>query len=267
MDKADSHVTEIADIGCGIDIGGTGIKGALVDLHTGTLASERFRLDTPKDGEPEELAETVREVAAQLDYDGPIGVTFPGVITRGVVQYTANLSQDWLGVSVQDKLQQVVNGPLTILNDADAAGVAEARYGAGQGQSGLVIMVTLGTGIGTALMYDGNLIPNVELGHIEIDGHDAETRASAAARERLGLSWKAWAGKVEQYLQQLEQLMWPELFIIGGGVSKQPDKWFDRIETNTPKVIAKLINNAGIVGGAYAAATAAKSHKSTTEKP
>lgn len=258
MEKPSPTESAVADIGCGIDIGGTGIKGALVNVATGELVSERFRLDTPQDASPQQLADTVQQVAEHLNFSGPIGVTFPGVVLHGAVQYTANLSQAWIGVSAQEILSRAVNAPITILNDADAAGLAEAHYGAGRGQQGLVIMVTLGTGIGTALVHDGKLIPNVELGHIEVDGHDAETRASASARERLGLSWKVWAGKVERYLQSLEKVMWPDLIIIGGGISKKPGKWFDLIDTRTPKVIANLINNAGIVGAAFAAATAAK---------
>lgn len=237
----------------GVDIGGTGIKCALVDVTDGSLASERFRLDTPQSSTPDAVAATIAELVGRVDYRGPVGVTFPGVVLRGTVMTSANMDHAWIGTSLVGALSPVLPGPVTTLNDADAAGLAEARYGAGEGRSGLVMMITLGTGIGTALIYDGVLVPNAELGHIEIDGHDAESRASAAARERRGLTWEKWAKKVERYLQHLENVLWPDLFIIGGGVSKRPDLWFDLIETRTEKVIATLANNAGIVGAALAA--------------
>lgn len=239
--------------GLGIDIGGTGIKGALVDLRDGTLASDRFRLDTPKPSTPEAVADTVEHVADNVDYRGPVGVTFPGVVLHGVIKTTANMDSAWQDTSLTDALTPRLPGTVHTVNDADAAGLAEVRYGAGAGQRGLVMVVTLGTGIGTALIYDGQLIPNAELGHIELDGHDAETRAAASARERRDMSWSQWAKKVQRYLRHLEGVLWPDLFIIGGGVSKKPDKWFDKIHTRTPKVIAALANNAGIVGAALLA--------------
>lgn len=242
----------------GVDIGGTGIKCALVDVRDGSLVSERFRLDTPEHSTPKSVAKIVEELVDRVDYRGPVGVTFPGVVMHGTVMTSANMDHSWRGTSLVDTLSPVLPGPVVTLNDADAAGLAEARYGAGQGRDGLVMMITLGTGIGTALIYDGSLIPNAELGHIEIDGHDAETRASAAARERRKLSWDRWAKKVEKYLKHLEYILWPELFIIGGGVSKQPEKWFDQIETRTEKVIATFVNNAGIVGAALAASNPRK---------
>jgi len=240
----------------GVDIGGTGIKGALVDLRDGSLASDRFRLDTPHPATPQAVAATVADVVGNVEYSGPIGVTFPGVVQRGTVLTAANVDSSWIGTSLVDTLAPLLPGTVVGLNDADAAGLAEVRYGAGEDRDGLVIMVTLGTGIGTALIHDGVLVPNAELGHMEVDGHDAETRASVSARERRGLSWEQWARKVQKYLRRLEKLLWPELFIIGGGVSKRPDKWFDLIDTRTPKVIATLANNAGIVGAALAAAEA-----------
>lgn len=239
----------------GVDIGGTGIKCALVDIRDGSLVSERLRLDTPQRSTPSAVAATIAELIASVDYRGPVGVTFPGVVMHGTVMTSANMDHSWNGTSLVDTLAPVLPGPVIALNDADAAGLAEARYGAGEGRSGLVIMITLGTGIGTALIYDGVLVPNSELGHIEVDGHDAESRASVAARERRHMSWEKWAQKVERYLQHLESVLWPDLYIIGGGISKRPEKWFDLIETRTPKVIATLVNNAGIVGAALAAAS------------
>jgi polyphosphate glucokinase len=240
----------------GIDIGGTGIKAALVDLENGSLISDRFRLDTPHHSTPPAVAETVGAVVSQIGDAGanmPVGVTFPGVVMHGTVKTSANMHPSWVDTSLVDTLAPVLPSVPYTLNDADAAGLAEVRYGAGEGRDGLIIMVTLGTGIGTALIYDGVLVPNAELGHIEVDGHDAESRASASARERRNMSWEKWAGKVQKYLRKLEDVLWPDLFIIGGGVSKRPEQWFDLIDTRTPKVIATLVNNAGIVGAALAA--------------
>lgn len=244
-------------IGLGVDIGGTGTKTALVNLADGSLVSDRFRLDTPQPATPDAVAATVDTLISQLlsqhRYQGPVGVAFPGVIRDGVVKTAVNLDPSWQDISLADTLAPVLPGTVTTLNDADAAGVAEVAFGAGAGRSGLVVMVTLGTGIGTALLYDGTLIPNSELGHIEVDGHDAESRASAATRERDKLSWGRWARRVQTYLRRLEDVLWPDLFILGGGVSRRPEKWFDRIETRTPTVVAALANNAGIVGAALAA--------------
>lgn len=245
------------DRALGIDIGGTGIKGAVVDLDDGSLISERFRLDTPQPSTPDAVVDTAAKVADHFDYTGPIGVTFPGVVLGGVVHSAANVDRSWKGASLLELISSKVAGPVCVLNDADAAGLAEVRYGAGQGHRGVVILVTLGTGLGTALIHDGRLVPNAELGHIEVDGHDAESRASVSARERRGMSWDEWSGKVQTYLQTLENLLWPELFILGGGVSKKPDKWFPQIKIRTEIVIATLANNAGIVGAALSAAEAA----------
>lgn len=237
----------------GIDVGGTGIKGGIVDLKTGELVGERYRLDTPQPATPESVAKTCGEVAANFDYSGPVGLTFPGVIRKGTVMTAANVDPSWIGTSLVKTAAPHLPGEVIVLNDADAAGLAEVRFGAGAGRSGLVIMVTLGTGIGTALIHDGVLIPNAELGHIEIDGHDAEHRAAASARERKDLSWEDWAKRVTKYLQTLENLLWPQLFILGGGVSKKPEKWMPLLEARTPLVVAEMRNNAGIVGAALAA--------------
>lgn len=240
----------------GIDVGGTGIKGGVVDLRDGTLVGERFRIDTPKPSTPPAVAETVGKIAANFDYEGPFGVTFPGVVQRGTVHTAANVDPSWIGTSLVDSVGPKVPGPVTALNDADAAGLAEVRYGAAKGQQGVVILVTFGTGIGIALLNDGKLVPNAELGHIEIDGHDAEDKAAASARDNEGLTWEQWAVRADRYLDTLENLLWPELFILGGGVSKKSDKWVPLLKTRTPIVVAAMRNNAGIVGAALAAAEA-----------
>ena len=248
--------TTAPDTAFGIDIGGTGIKGGVVDLRGGVLIGERFRLPTPQPATPGAVAEVAGKVAANFDYNGPFGVDFPGVVLGGVVQTAANVDKSWVGTSLKDAMTPQLPGPVTVLNDADAAGLAEARYGAGRGVRGLVIVVTFGTGIGIALINDGKLVPNAELGHIELDGHDAETKAAASARERDGLSWEQWAKRASKYLRTLENLLWPEMFILGGGISKKPEKWVPLLRNRTPTVVAQLINNAGIVGAALAASEA-----------
>lgn len=237
----------------GIDIGGTGIKGGVVDLKSGSLIGERFRIDTPKPSTPQAVAETCGKVAGNFDYSGPVGLTFPGVVRHGTVHTAANVDREWVGTSLVDTAAPLLPGPVTALNDADAAGLAEVRYGAGRGRRGLVVMITLGTGIGTALIHDGMLIPNSELGHIEVDGHDAETKAAASVRDRKDLSWSDWADRVTKYLKALERLLWPQLFVLGGGVSKKPDKWVPLLQTKTPLAVAELRNDAGIIGAALAA--------------
>jgi polyphosphate glucokinase len=237
----------------GIDIGGTGIKGGVVDLATGTLIGDRMRRDTPQPATPQAVADTVAEVVGTFDYQGPFGVDFPGVVLGGVVQTAANVDPSWKGTSLVDIMSTKLSGPVTALNDADAAGLAEVRYGAGRGHDGVVIMVTFGTGIGIAIAHNGQLIPNCELGHMELDGHDAETKAAASAKERDDLTWEQWAKRASKYLSALENLMWPELFILGGGISKKPDKWVPLLKCRTPLSVAQLVNNAGIVGAALAA--------------
>jgi polyphosphate glucokinase len=237
----------------GIDIGGSGIKGGLVDLDAGELVGERERLDTPQPATAKPVAAAVGKVAASFDLSGPWGVAFPGAILDGVAHTGVNLGKGWPGTSLRDVLGPKLPGPAVYLNDADAAGLAEARYGAGRNRRGLVAVITLGTGIGSALVHDGRLVPNAELGHIEIDGHDAETKAADSARKREDLSWEAWAARVSRYLNVLENLIWPELFVLGGGVSKKADRWLPMLETRTPLELAQLRNNAGIIGAALAA--------------
>jgi polyphosphate glucokinase len=234
----------------GIDIGGTGIKGAPVDVNTGQLTQDRYRILTPEGAHPHDVAEVVKEVAARFAVDGPIGITFPGVVLHGVTMTAANVSHHWIGYEADAMFTQQLGRPVGMINDADAAGVAEMCFGAGKDRKGVVIMVTLGTGIGSALFIDGTLVPNTELGHIELDGVDAETRASGSARDQEKLSHKAYAKRLDRYLQHLERLVWPDLIILGGGVSKQGERYLPLLEVRAEVVLAQLRNNAGIVGAA-----------------
>ncbi|MFF1370935.1 polyphosphate--glucose phosphotransferase [Streptomyces virginiae] len=249
----------------GVDIGGTGIKGAPVDLERGDLAQERHKVLTPHPATPEGVAGCVGEVVRNFEWDGPLGVTFPGVVTSGVIRSAANMDKSWIGVDAAALISGELGGlPVTVLNDADAAGVAEMTYGAGRGRDGTVLLLTLGTGIGSALFTDGHLVANSELGHLELKGHDAETRASVKAKEDHDLTWERWAHRVQKYLQHVEMLFSPDLFIIGGGVSRKPEKFLPLIEGVRAEIVpAKLQNNAGIVGAAMAgkATTAAKAAK------
>ncbi|MFE5862493.1 polyphosphate--glucose phosphotransferase [Streptomyces virginiae] len=239
----------------GVDIGGTGIKGAPVDLERGDLAQERHKVLTPHPATPEGVAGCVGEVVRNFEWDGPLGVTFPGVVTSGVIRSAANMDKSWIGVDAAALISGELGGlPVTVLNDADAAGVAEMTYGAGRGRDGTVLLLTLGTGIGSALFTDGHLVANSELGHLELKGHDAETRASVKAKEDHDLTWERWAHRVQKYLQHVEMLFSPDLFIIGGGVSRKPEKFLPLIEGVRAEIVpAKLQNNAGIVGAAMAA--------------
>ena len=239
--------------GFGVDIGGSGIKGGLVDLEKGMLVGERLRLDTPQPSEPEAVYDVVVRIVEQFDWTGRVGVTFPGVMKRGVAHTAANVDKRWIGTDVDAGLTARVPGSVATLNDADAAGLAEMRYGAGRGSRGVVLMLTFGTGIGSALFTDGHLVPNTEFGHIQVDGEAGERRASAAAREREELSYPEWARRVDRYLDVLEAGVWPDLIIVGGGVSKKADKWVPLLSTRTPVVPAELRNDAGIVGAALAA--------------
>ncbi|CAL9384863.1 Polyphosphate glucokinase [Nocardiopsis dassonvillei] len=242
--------------GLGIDIGGSGIKGAPVDLTTGEFLKDRLKILTPHHAGPEEVAEIVGEIAGHFPEaaDLPLGITFPGVVQNGVVRTAANLDKSWIGTDARALFARVTGRPVRLLNDADAAAVAEARYGAAEGVSGVVLMTTLGTGIGTALVVDGNLVPNTEFGHLEIDGHDAETRASSGAKEREGLSYHEWAHKrLQRYYRVVEDLLWPDLIVVGGGVSRKSEKFLPLLDIRTPIVPAELRNTAGIVGAALAA--------------
>jgi len=238
----------------GVDIGGTGIKGAPVDVEKGMLTDERFRLLTPSPANPTNVSDVVAQVVEHFDWKGPVGATFPAVVKNGVTMTAANVNSKWVGTDAEKVLSERLGSPTTVLNDADAAGIAEMRFGAGRDRKGVVLMITLGTGIGCGMFHDGVLIPNTELGHIEIDGKDAELMAADSARERKGLSWKKYAERVEKYLRRLDALLWPDLIILGGGASKKADKLLPHVDVRPEVVAATLLNEAGIVGAAIAAA-------------
>jgi polyphosphate glucokinase len=248
----------VATLGFGVDIGGSGIKGAVVDLKIGGLATERYKVLTPRPSTPKAVADVVAEVVGQFDWEGPVGCTFPAVVREGVARTAANVDPSWIGTNIEQVVGAATGLPVVALNDADAAGIAEARWGAAKHVAGLVVVVTLGTGIGTALFYNGSLIPNSELGHLELDGEDYERKASAGAREREDLPWDKWAKRLQRYFSAIEALLWPDLFIVGGGVSRRSEKFLPLLELNTPIVPATLQNEAGIAGAAYLAAQVPK---------
>ena len=263
-DKAAAHAGPAVSIAgrrvaIGVDIGGSGIKAAAVDLDTGELVSQRHRVPTPQPSAPAaviaSIARLVKRIGGEvlLEADTAVGVGFPGVITSGVTRTAANVDAGWMDFDADAAMERVLKRPVHMINDADAAGVAEMRFGAGVGRRGTVFLITLGTGTGSALFYNGTLVPNLELGHMEIRGRDAERRSAAAARLRRGLSWKAWSADLDEHLLAIEKLFWPQLFIIGGGVSKRADKFIPRLTVRAEVIPAKLLNDAGIVGAAMAA--------------
>jgi polyphosphate glucokinase len=235
----------------GIDFGGSGIKGAPVDLAKGDFADERLRIDTPQPSTPHAVAEVFAELLARFPAStGPVGVTVPGVVVKGVVHSAANIDKHWIGEDMDRLITEKTGRDVHVVNDADAAGLAEVRYGAAKGRRGLVIVTTLGTGIGSALVYDGVLVPNSELGHLEIDGHDAEKRAASSVKEREDLSYEEWAKRLTTYYRTLEDLFSPELFVVGGGISKKAEKFLPLVDIDTEIIPAQLLNAAGIVGAA-----------------
>ncbi len=240
----------------GVDIGGSGVKGAPVDLATAEFSAERRRIPTPQPATPEAVAETVASVVAGFDTEGPIGCTFPGIVQHGVIRLAANVDKAWVGTDAEALFSDAVGRPVLVLNDADAAGLAEARFGAAQDCDGVVLVLTFGTGIGSALLNDGQLVPNTEFGHLELDGQEAEHRAAAAVREDEDLAWKEWGGRVNHYLKHLELLFTPDRFVIGGGVSRKFAKFADFLDVRAEVVPAELRNQAGIVGAALVAAGA-----------
>jgi polyphosphate glucokinase len=236
----------------GIDIGGSGIKGALVDVRAGRLTTERIRLPSPAPATPAAVAAVVGDLLTRIGSHAAVGITLPAVVRAGIVETAANIHRSWIGVDAVDLFSAIAGRPVTVLNDADAAGMAEIGFGAGRGVGGTVVVVTLGTGIGTAVFADGTLVPNTELGHLPLGAGDAEQWASAAAREREDLSWKKFAKRLEDYLSLLERLLWPQLILLGGGVSKKADEFLGYLSLRTPVLAAELRNDAGIVGAALA---------------
>lgn len=248
-------MTGTATTAVGIDIGGTGIKGALVDLSQGTLLTERIKVPTPKGAEPDDVLTAVREVLEKLevtDADVPLGVAFPAIVKNGRTLSAANVADTWIDFEAEAFFEKGLGRQIHFANDADVAGVAEMRYGAAKDRNGLVLLTTLGTGIGTAMIYKGVLVPNTELGHLHRPGHkkDFEHFAAYSAMEREELEWDAWAGRLQQYYSHLEFLFTPDLFVVGGGVSKKSEKFLPLVEVSTPMVPATLLNTAGIVGAA-----------------
>lgn len=237
----------------GIDVGGTGIKGAPVDTGRGELIAPRLRIPTPKPATPDSVAACVADIVSQFEWKGPIGITMPGVVKHGVILTAANIDRQWINTDAAGLFSAATGNSVTVLNDADAAGIAEMRFGAGKDRAGVVLMITLGTGIGSAVFNDGVLLTNTELGHIEMHGQDAETFASARMREEREESWKSWADNVDDYLDRIDNLLWPDLIIIGGGVSKKAEKFFPYLDTRAELVAATFLNEAGIVGAALAA--------------
>ena len=244
----------------GVDIGGSGIKGAPVDTAKGAMLNERYRIPTPGGAAPPDVAVVVGEVARKFDWRGPIGVGFPAVIQHGVAKTAANVHKSWIGTHAEDLFSEATGCPVRVLNDADVAGMAEMRFGAGRGRQGVVFIITIGTGLGTALFTNGVLVPNTELGHIEMDGQDAEWQASDAARQRGKMKWTEWAKRFNRYLQRLDALFWPDLFILGGGASKKIDKFRSVLDVHAEIVAAELANEAGIVGAAISAEGLAAAH-------
>ena len=239
----------------GIDIGGSGIKAAPVDVTTGKFLADRLKIETPHPALPDPVANVVRKLTTYFSWTGPVGITFPGVVIDGVTRTAANMDPAWVGLDAAALLAQAAGNPVQVLNDADAAGLAEMTFGAGVGEKGTVLMLTFGTGIGSALFIQGILVPNTEFGHVEIRGEDAEKRASERAKELHDLSWGKWAGRVDEYLHHIEAVLWPSLFIVGGGVSKQADKWVPKLTGVRARIVpATLLNEAGIVGAAMAGA-------------
>jgi polyphosphate glucokinase len=238
-------------------VGGSGVKGAVVDLDTGTLVGERFRVETPQPATPEAVAGKVAEVVHHFGWNGPLGVCYPGVVVDGIVHTAANVDQSWIGCNASEIYSKALGGQrVTVLNDADAAGLAEQHFGAGRHRDGVVLLLTFGTGIGSALIHHGKLLPNTEFGHIEVDGKEAEHRAASSVMERKGWSYRKWTKQVTKVLVAIENTIWPDLIIAGGGISKKGDKWIPLLKNRTPVVAAQLLNTAGIVGAAMAAADA-----------
>jgi polyphosphate glucokinase len=243
--------------GFGVDVGGSGVKGGIVDLDTGQLIGERFKLPTPQPSTPESVAKTIAEVVEKFGWEGGLGVTYPGVVTDGIVQTAANVDKGWIGTNAQEVIGAALGGrKVTVLNDADAAGLAEEKFGAGKDNTGVIVLLTFGTGIGSAVIHNGVLLPNTEFGHLEVGGKEAEHRAASSIKEAKDWSYERWTKEVTKVLIAVENAIWPDLFIAGGGISRKADKWIPLLQNRTPVVAAALQNEAGIVGAAMAAEVA-----------
>jgi len=239
--------------GFGIDIGGSGIKGGRVDLDTGELVGERIKILTPKKATPKNVVPIITEILTQAQWSGPFGCTFPGVVRHGVLYSAANLGKAWIGLHLEEELHATTGLPVLVLNDADAAGIAEVRFGAAKGRHGVVILTTLGTGIGTAVINEGKLLPNTEFGHLQLHGDSAEKYAASSVKERKGLSYPQWAKRLQEYYSHLEFLTSPDVIIVGGGISRKSEKFLPHITTEAELIPAELRNTAGIVGAAVMA--------------
>lgn len=259
VDGMDGDMTS-SRIAIGVDVGGSGVKAAVVDVESGRLRSERLRVATPQPATPEAVSATITRLVRRLarstgiSESAPVGIGLPGVAIGGRLLTAANIDPAWVDYPVAEKLSKTLKRKVSIVNDADAAGIAEMRFGIGAGTRGVVVFLTLGTGVGSGVFNDGALVPNTEFGQMEIRGRPAERRSASAARVRKGLSWKAWTMDLDEHLQRIEDLLWPTLFILGGGVSKNGDKFIPRLQRRTPVVAATLRNDAGIVGAAIVAA-------------
>ena len=243
--------------GFGVDVGGSGVKGGIVDLDTGQLIGERFKLPTPQPSTPDSVAKTIAEVVEKFGWEGGLGVTYPGVVTDGIVQTAANVDKGWIGTNAQEVIGAALGGrKITVLNDADAAGLAEEKFGAGKDNTGVIVLLTFGTGIGSAVIHNGVLLPNTEFGYLEVGGKEAEHRAASSIKEANDWSYERWTKEVTKVLIAVENAIWPDLFIAGGGISRKADKWIPLLQNRTPMVAAALQNEAGIVGAAMAAEVA-----------
>jgi polyphosphate glucokinase len=234
----------------GIDIGGSGVKGAIVDTKKGKLLTKRYRIPTPQPATPEAVAEVIKQITDHFEWKGPIGVGFPGVIQHGVARTAANVDKTWIDKNLNELFSKATGCVVHVVNDADAAGMAEVKFGVGKGKKGTLMLITVGTGLGTVIFANGKLVPNLEFGHLLLHGADAELYASDAARSNNNLDWATWAGRFNEYLLRIEELVWPDLIIIGGGASKHEEKFFPHLTTKAKVVSAKLMNEAGIVGAA-----------------
>ena len=239
--------------GFGIDVGGSGVKGGIVDLDTGLLIGERFKLATPQPATPDAVAQTIAAVVREFGWTEKLGVTYPGVVTEGIVRTAANVDKGWIGVNAQEFIGASLDGQsVAVLNDADAAGLAEEKFGAGRDNTGLIVLLTFGTGIGSAVIHNGVLLPNTEFGHLEVGGKEAEHRAASSVKDNKGWSYQRWTEEVTKVLVAIENAIWPDLFIAGGGISRKAEKWVPLLKNRTPVVAAALQNTAGIVGAAMA---------------